>query len=111
MSNPDELDRELREYLQKEPNLNRGDRIAYLRTIFNKHLEFNKLEHSINYRDMGDIIAYAKSTFTQFKMPLNISGRVVDTSESPQVAVIESTISYLNKMNLLKKLVKFDYRG
>lgn len=111
MSNPDELERELREYLQKEPNLSRGDRLAYLKTIFNKHWEFNKLEHVVTRGDLFDIMSYAKKTYTQFKLPLSVSGKQIDATEAPMVAQIEAVVSYLGKMNLLKRLVKVDHRG
>ncbi len=109
MSDPQQLDRELIEYLEKEPNLRREDRIAFLRAIVNKHLEFNKLEHLINSRDMHDIISTSKNNYTHFHLPLHITKKQVEGTDLPHVAVIESLLSYLNKMNLLKKLVKFDY--
>lgn len=111
MSNPDELDKELREYLNQEPNLSRGDRLAYLKAVMNKHLEFNKLEHVVNHRDLWEIVSGSKKNYTDFRLPLNVSGRVVDTSEVTHVAMIEAVVSYLNRMNLLKRLVKMDYRG
>lgn len=109
MSDPQQLERELREYLEKEPNLRRDERISYLKTIFNKHLEITKLEHVINSKDLYDIIGMAKSNYTNFRLPLHVTRRRVDTGELPQVAMVESVLSYLSKMNLLKKLVKFDY--
>ncbi len=110
MSNPDDLDRELREYLQQEPNLSRGDRLAYLKVIVNKHLEFNKLDHVVNSFDMYGIISGAKQAYSNFKLPMKISNRTVDSSELPHIATIEAFSSYLGKMNLLKKVVKFDFR-
>lgn len=109
MSNPEQLDRELREYLEKEPNLRREDRLNYLKSIINKHLEFGKLEHVINNRDLFDIMSGAKAAYTNFRLPLKVTKKQVDSSELTSMAVIESALSYLNKMNLLKKLVKFDY--
>ena len=108
MSNPQEIERELREYLEKEPNLRRDERLVYLRTIFNKHLEFGKLEHVVNAGDLFDIISGAKSNYTKAPLPMRISKRPIDSSELPHVAMIESFISYLNKMSLLRKVVRFD---
>jgi hypothetical protein len=109
MSDPQQLDRELREYLEKEPNLRREDRLVYLKSLMNKHLEFNKLDHIVNASDIYDIMSGAKSNYTNKRMPVRISRKQLDSAEATHISVLESFISYLNKMNLLKKLVKFDY--
>lgn len=109
MSNPEQLDRELREYLEQEPNLRRDERLVVLKNIMHKHLEFNKLEHVINNYDLFSIISRSKSEYSSFKLPMKISRKQVDSSDLPHVAIIESVLSYLNKMSLLKRLVKFDY--
>jgi len=110
MSDPQELDRELREYIEKEPNLRREDRLAYLKAVYNKHLEINKLEHVVNSGDLFDIIATAKGNFFKLKLPMQISSKKIENGDLTHIALIESVISYLNSMNLLKKLVKLDYR-
>ena len=110
MSDPQELERELREYIEKEPNLRREDRLNYLKTIYNKHMETNKLEHVVNASDLFDIISVAKTNFFNLKLPLQISTKKIEAAELTHIALMESVVSYLNKMNLLKKLVKIDYR-
>jgi hypothetical protein len=109
MPDPQQLDRELREYLDKEPNLRREDRINYLKSMMNKHFEFLKLDHMINRRDLYEIVAGAKSNFTDRRVPVRISKIQVDQSELTTVAIVESMLAYLNRNNLLKKQVKFDY--
>ena len=109
MSDPQQLDRELREYLEKEPNLRREDRLIYLRAIFNKHLEFNKLEHVVNKGDLHEILSFAKSHFTGARIPVKVSKKQLDNGEATSVSIIEAFISYLNRMHLLKKHVKMDY--
>lgn len=109
MSDPQQIEKDLREYLEKEPNLRKEDRLAYLKTIFHKHLEINKLEHIVNSRDLFQIVGYAKTFLTNVKLPMRISKKQLETTEATHVAMIESFIAYLNKNNLLKKLVKFDF--
>lgn len=109
MSDPQQLEQELRDYLEKEPNLRRGDRLGYLRAIFYKHFEINKMEHLVNSQDLFGIISNAKGSYNKLRLPLRISRIQIDSSELIHIGMIESFISYLNKMNLLKKLVKFDY--
>lgn len=108
MSTPEQLDRELIEYLEKEPNLRRDERLMFLRSIINKHLEFSKLEHVINNSDLFNIVSESKVQYSKFRLPMKISRRQVDSSDLPHVAIIESVLSYLNRNHLLKKLVKFE---
>lgn len=109
MSDPQQLDRDLREYLEKEPNLRREDRLNYLKIMMNKHLEINKLEHVVNSADLFEIVSRAKNNYTRQSVPVRITRKQVESSELTHIAIIESFISYLNKMNLIKRLVKFDY--
>lgn len=109
MSDPQQLDQELREYLKKEPNLRGEDKLNYLRTIFNKHLEFNKLEHVVNSGDLFEIMSAAKNDFSNRRVPVRVSKKQVDSGDVTQISVMEAFIGYLNKMHLLKKKVRFDY--
>jgi hypothetical protein len=110
MSNPDQLDRELRDYLEKEPNLARNERLLFLRGIFSKHLDFNKLEHVITSNDFTNLINDSKVEYTKLTLPMRISKRQVDSSDTPHVAMVNSILSYLNKNSLLRRLVRFDDR-
>src|ERR1019366_32919 len=109
MSTKEQIDKELMEYLNKEPNLSRNDRITYLRAIFYKHLEINQLEHVINNYDLHVILGDAKGIHANIKLPMNITGKRVAGHEVVHVSVLESFVRYLNSMHLLKKLTKFDY--
>lgn len=109
MSDPQQIINELREYLEKEPNLRREDRFVYLKAIFDKHMEFKKLDHMVTYKDMFNITSDAGSIFTKFVLPLKISCRRLDSGELKNIAVIEAFIGYLQRMNLLKKTVRFEY--
>jgi hypothetical protein len=109
MSDPQQLDRELREYLEKEPNLRREDRLVYLKSIFNKHFEFNNLEHRVNSHDLHEIMSCAKNDFANRRVPVRVSRKQLDSGDITNVSVIESFVGYLNRMHLLKKLVKIDY--
>lgn len=109
MSTKDQIERDLIEYLEKEPNLGRHDRIVYLRTLFIKHLEINQLEHVINNYDLTTILSNAKSIHINARMPMYITGKQVSGHEVVNVSILEAFMRYLNKMNLLKKLTKFDY--
>jgi len=109
MSDPQQIEKDLREYLEKEPNLRKDDRLAYLKVIFGKYFAMSQIPHSINYRDVQEIIDGAKRQFTNARLPMHVSGKKIEGQELVNVAVIESTVSYLNKHSLLKKLAKLDH--
>ncbi len=109
MSDPQQLDRDLREYLEKEPNLKREDRLAYLKNMLHKHLEFTKLDHMLNSGDLFEILSGAKNNYTNLRVPVRITRKELEPGQLPHIAVMESLIGYLNRNHLLKKLVKFDY--
>lgn len=109
MSDPQQLDRELREYLEKEPNLRREDRLLYLKAMMNKHFEFTKLDHMINYNDLYEILSDTKKNYTNLPGNVNITRKQADQGQKVHIALIESLIAYLNRNNLLKKLVKLDF--
>lgn len=109
MSEPQPIEKDLREYLEKEPNLRREDRLLYLKTIFDKHFTVSKLDHMLTNRDLFDIVSDAGANFSSQRLPMSISKKQVEQSAFRHVATIEAFISYLNRMNLLKRLVKFDY--
>lgn len=110
MSDSECLERDLREYLEKESNLNRTDRLFYLKVIFNKHFEISKLDHVVNSNDLFDIISIAKSNYNKQNSNLFVTKKKLDSNEAIHVSLIESFIAYMNKNSLLKRLVKFDYR-
>jgi hypothetical protein len=109
MSNKEQVYREISDYLDKADNLTDNDKRKYLMALFEKHFEFEKLDHLLNYHDFHDIISNAKSNYNNIK--LEISGRQLYPSEVPQVAIIEAVAMHLNGKGLLRKIVKIDYRG
>jgi len=110
MSDPQQIEKDLREYLEKEPNLSRADRLTYLQTIFHKHLEINKLDHVISQNDVFLIMADARQQYIRLKTPVKIGKKVLEPEEAVHIAVIEAFLLYLGRTKLLRKLVKFDYR-
>lgn len=110
MSDPAQIEKDLREYLDKEPNLSRQDRLAYLQTIFHKYLEINKLEHNITSKDLFLIFSDAKTHYTKMKTPVKVSQKVLDPAEAVHMAVMEALLLHLGGKKLLRRLVKFDYK-
>jgi hypothetical protein len=109
MSDIRQIEQELREYLEREPNMRGEDRIVYLMNIMIKHFENDKLDHVVTHREFMGMISDAKSRYATKVFPIRISNREVDSSEVSHVLMIESVIGYLNKNNLLRRLVKFNF--
>jgi hypothetical protein len=109
MSDPNQVDRDLREFLEKEKNLHRQDKLDYLKALFAKYFALNKLNHVVNKNDLFGIISDSKRKYVEFNLPLQVSGRAVDPSELPAIAMIEALVSYLNRNHLLNRLPKIDY--
>lgn len=63
----------------------------------------------ITKSDLGLIISNAKSQFTKFNLPLHISDKEVEQTELVALALLESTLVYLNRKGLLTNLVSMDY--
>jgi len=109
MSNKDQVEKDLREFLLKNDNLRNEDRLRYLMAIFDKHFAFNKLDHVITYNDLFNISGKAKTAFSKLPAKLMVGGRKVDSGDMRAVAFIEAFVCYLNENNLLQKLPVIDY--
>ena len=109
MSDPKNVEIDLREYLKKEPNLTSEDKIKYLKAIFDKHFAISELEHSINYYDLQTIISMAKSQWVRQRLPLFVSKKEIVSTDVNSVAILESVLNYLNGNKLLRKLVSINY--
>ena len=110
MADAKQIEQELREYLSKEDNMRKSDKIVYLMAIINKHFELDKIDHMINYSDFDLLISNAKASYPGSTAPVFLSKREVHYSISNHLLVLEAFIGYLNRNKLLKKLVRFDYR-
>ena len=110
MSDPQQIEKDLREYLEQEANLSKADKLKFLQTIFHKHLEINNLEHLVNYKDVFHIFQDARMYMVKTRFPVRITRKELETSEVAHIAIMEAFVLYLNRMHLLKKLVKFDYK-
>lgn len=109
MSNKEKVDLDLREYLLKAENMRNEDKMNHLRALFDKYFTFRLTEHYVTKHDLYQLISDAKSQYVNLPLNPEISGKRVDKTDLTSIAVMEAFILYLNKNNLLKKLVKFDY--
>lgn len=110
MSDPAQIEQEIRAFLEIEDNIRKSDRLPYLMAIINKHFATDKIDHVVTHYNLGEIMSYAKSQYANTTLPMSISNKVVEGVELNYVLIMESFVGYLNKNKLLKRLVKFDHR-
>lgn len=108
MANLNMIEQELRQYLEDADNMSRADRYVYLKAVFDKHLALEKTEHILTMSDFQNIVGTAKQNFVNLILPMTISNRALNASETPNVAVVQAMISYLNNAGILRKMVKID---
>lgn len=109
MSKRETVESDLREFLRQSENMRNDDKVRALMAIMDKHLEFQKLKHVIQKHEFNNIVSQAASNLTNQKVNLHISGKPVDQYEQKHVAMIEAVISYMNRHELLRKQVDFNY--
>lgn len=110
MSDPAQIEQELRAFLDIEDNIRKSDRLPYLMAIVNKHFGTDKIDHIITHHEFGGMMSAAKTVFATTKMPLIISNKEVRDMEVNYILMMEALVGYLNRNKLLKRLVKFDHR-
>lgn len=109
MAKPEDIEMELRAYLEDEIHLKKSDKLEHLMSIFNKHFALDKMEYILNDRDLEGIVSHAKATYPGITLPMKISRKEVYSAYVNYVLVIEAFVLFLNGNKLLKRLVKFDY--
>jgi len=109
MADPAEIERELRDYLEKEDNMRHSDKLPYLMLIINKHFGLDKIDHIVDYHDLDSIISHAKSVYAQTSMPMQISKKELSPSQTNYALVLEAFVGYLNRHKLIKRLIRLNH--
>lgn len=109
MSDPAQIEDELRAFFEIEDNIRKSDRIHHVMAIVNKHFALDKIDHMVLNYDFNEVINAAKSSYAKTTMPIYISKKEVSPHDVNHLLIMEVFIGYLNKHKLLKRLVKFDY--
>jgi hypothetical protein len=110
MADPKIFEQDLNEYLTKEDNLRREDKIRYLMTVFNKHFGQDALQHVISPNDLHRIISQAGANAAHSTVKTFISGQEAMGHSPTHIGMIEAVLSYLNSHSLLRRQTGFEYR-
>ena len=108
----DQLEVDIKRFLENIEKQNCSDRIESLRLLFDKYLHLNTCDYMMDYFDLQEIVGGAKDRFSRNSMPVYLGEkkRIVPQDYLSNMCVVESTISLLNKKGCLKKLPKCDKR-
>jgi len=109
MADPQMIEQDLYEYLAKEDNLRRDEKIRYLKAIFQKHQDMDALVHVISPGDLYQIVSTAKDRAATAPHTLVISGKEMAGHNPIHIQMVETIIGYLNRHSLLKRVVGFEY--
>lgn len=109
MSLEEAVEAEIQIFLSESDSLNNHDKIILLRNMMSKLLHLNKADHTLHKSDLTNIISNAKTLFSNERGKVYIDNHKVMEQEVVSLRVIESTISTLNRLGVLKKMPKFKY--
>jgi hypothetical protein len=105
-----QLEVDMARFLDNIETQNRNDRLETLRNLMDKYLHLTTCEHVMDHHDLINIISNAKGSFANNTFPIYLGDKKIQVSPSDlsNLCVIESTVSYLNNKECLKKMPKFN---
>jgi hypothetical protein len=67
------------------------------------------MTYRIDDKDLNFIISRSKDNYSSLSLPLFVNRVEIGNNHLPSIAILESTLSFLNSKGLLTKLVTVDY--
>jgi hypothetical protein len=67
------------------------------------------MTYKITNRELNAIISRAKDNMFGFNTPLFVSGSELEKGQMPTLAMLESTLTFLNSKGLFNESVQIDY--
>ena len=103
----EELERDIKDFVDKIDKMNDNDKLEALRNLFIKHLHLEEAEHFMNKFNFNAILASAKSHFVDLSNATHIDESKLTPEQLPNYCVMLATIGELRKEKVLHKVVKF----
>lgn len=107
MNLPEEIDRDIIDFLDKIEHLSVNDQREALRLLFIKHLHLENSDFFLGKYEFNTIISKAKTNFVQQSTKPVIEDLEIRQEHKHILAIIEATIGELRHLNILHKIVKF----
>ena len=106
----EELDREIKAFLEKSDNMNSQDKLDALRNLFVKHMQLEESCYIMDNHNLFNIVSGAKNVFANdLPTTVSIQGKKVQYEEKRIISVISATIGELRRIKTLRKVVKFKF--
>ena len=112
MTLKESVESDIRKFLNDIEDQSLDDKIRTLRLLMDKYIHLTTADLLLEKYDFEMIKSGAITLYTEKKWPKKL-GKYEDDivgNEVPKVCLIESTITYLNSKDCLKKLPKFNYK-
>jgi hypothetical protein len=112
MSLKKDIEDDISEFFRQTHKQSDQDKKKALMILFDKYIHLSTATELLTKYDFDMIKSNAIKLFTDRAWPkkFNNSYQEVSGQEAPNFSLVESTISYLNSKDCLKKMPKFDYK-
>lgn len=107
-----QLELDIINFFKQIDTQNNVDQKETLKNLMNKYIHLTKADFMMEKYDLEVIVSNAKNLMANKTFPVYLGSnkRKVFEDEQTSLCIIESTVTYLNKNECLKKLPRFDYR-
>jgi len=112
MSQLEEIEQDVSDFLSKVDSLSTNDRKQMLMLLFKKHLILNQGDAIISYDDFQYTLNMAKKIYSEEALPIKIQDdkkvlRELSPVEAGHYCLMKSVIFLLNKKEAFKKIPTF----
>jgi len=102
------VEQEIKETLSEIERFPKEFQIKALMQIYDKHILLNTMSVKISYYDLINIISNAKQAMINMPARLFVSNKEICSEDIRFVAMLESFISRLNRLECFKRLPMID---
>jgi hypothetical protein len=103
----EEMENDIRHFIEKCDNLNDNDKRELLRSILAKHLHLEGAEFNLTKFNFINIMSKSTKNFVDLAVKTRIQDKELTPAQLPTYCIINATIDELRKEKILKKPVKF----
>lgn len=103
----EEMERDIKDYLDKIDNMNENDKRDALRLLFVKHLHLENSEFLLGKYEFNCIISNAKTNFVNQSTHVTVEGKDIQQEHKRIICIAQAVIGELRKLKVLHKVVKF----
>jgi hypothetical protein len=110
MNDSDDFEKDLQDFFARSEHLSPEDKKRFLLNLFQKHVLMNQSDLLMSSFDLEEIVSSAKLEYGHTALPLEIGGKEVSPDRIMHYCIVNSTISFLNKNQALRRRSNFKRR-